>query len=164
MFNYPRGYVYVRSSENPSIFSRGRHFPKIWPSGSSTPASTLLELQKSFETPSMFSRGRHFSKIRPAGGSTPASTLLGKFKKVFDFSPIPWNESSTDRKYVLKPCLESKFLDWLPTVWTAFSIFKQGASRGAASGGSDFWKMTSPRKYWRIFETFSWFCLELPWG
>ena len=25
-----------------------------------------------------------------------------------------------------------------------FAMFKQGASRGAASGGSDFWKMASP--------------------
>ena len=45
-----------------------------------------------------------------------------------------------------------------------FAIFKQGASRGAASGGSDFWKMVSPRTCWMVFLTFLHFSSRVPAG
>ena len=66
------------------------------------------------------------------------------FRKSSISAQFHWMKIQNIKSFFPKPCLEGKFLDWLPTVWTAFSIFKQGASRGAASGGSDFWKMTPP--------------------
>ena len=93
-------------------FLRRWHFSKIWPAGSSTSASTLLEIVKTnrkfggvifqksdppeaahllapclklankFGKSLNIFKGMPFFKIWPAGGSTPASTLLENCKKV----------------------------------------------------------------------------------
>ena len=46
------------------------------------------------------------------------------------------------------------FLNTFYSCLTMFVMFKQGVGRGAASGGSDFWKMTLPLNSWTIFPNF----------